>query len=236
MHIFYRLTEINSTNPSPIFAQDKPKLNELCLRSFVNGYRDIKPFVTFLCDHCTPTTTNMIDKICPFDKDIIKMSIGINGTAVKQFMMAEGVLDDTILFQECDYLYQPKIGKKIEKAIKELGMVSPYDHLNYYIDHTMHSETVILKLVDDVHWRSTERDTLTFGIRTDIFKDHSDIFKRYGYLDDNNWKEMKEAGHILFVPIPSFATHMAADWLAPSVNWKWEIDLLKIEMYGKSQS
>lgn len=221
MQVFYRLTEIPSTNPSSIFQEDKLRLNELCLKSFVQAYSDLQPHVTFICDYCTPQTKEMIERVCPFPKKIMMTSMGINETAMLQFSMANELIGtEPILFQECDYIHKPNIGKLMDIAIQELELVSPYDHLNFYMDHDMHSETVLLKLVDDVHWRSTERNTLTFGIRGDIFRENVDIFKKYGYLDDGNWKELRERGHILFVPIPSFSTHMAKDWLAPSVQWE----------------
>lgn len=221
MKVFYRLTEIASTNPSPIFQEDKLALNRLCLESFVRAYSDLQPHVTFICDYCTPQTKEMIEQVWPFHKKIMMTSMGINETAMLQFSIAnelEG--DESVLFQECDYIYSGVIGKKMDQAIQELEMVSPYDHRNFYMDHSMHSEMVLLKLVDDVHWRSTERNTLTFGIKLSVFKENVDIFKKYGYLDDGNWKEMRERGHLLFVPIPSFATHCAKDWLAPSVEWE----------------
>lgn len=221
MKVFYRLTEIPSTNPSPIFQEDKLALNELCLKSFVSAYNDLQPHVTFICDHCTEKTKEMIERVCPFEKTIMMTNIGINETAMLQYTMAnelEG--DESILFQECDYIHQPNIGKRMDSAIQQLQLVSPYDHANFYIDHEMHSEMVLLKLIEDTHWRSTERNTLTFGVRLDVFKKNLDIFKKWGYLDDGNWKELRERGHLLFVPIPSFSTHMAKYWLAPSVNWE----------------
>ena len=219
MKIFYRLTNIPSSNPSPIYWENKEKLNILCLNSFVDAYKDVSPNVTFLCDYCPKRYKSIINGLVPFEKEIIFTELGINGTAYKQFKMAESVEDEEIIFHECDYVSRPNIGVLIRDAIKELELVSPYDHLNFYRDRSIHSEQVILKLVGDIHWRSTERNTLTFGIKTSVFKDHSDIFKKWGYLDDGNWKEMREAGHMLFVPIPSFSSHMCSDWMAPSVDW-----------------
>jgi hypothetical protein len=219
MKVYYRLTEVPSTNPPPIFKDDKLKLNEICLKSFVEAYQDIKPSVTFLCDYCSPKTGEMIEKLCPFDKTIEYMTLGINGTALQQFFWAYYQKDD-ILFQECDYIYHPNIGKKIEDAVKELEIVSPYDHPNFYFDKEIHSDMAMIKLIDDVHWRSTERNTMTFAIRNDVYQKTYEIWRRWGYLDDGNWKEVREMGHMLFTPIPSFATHMVSDWMAPSVEWQ----------------
>lgn len=215
MIVYYRLCAIASSNPSPIYHHDKDKLNIICLRSFVKAFLDIKPKVIFLCDHCPHIYNRLIDNIVPFDKDIIHTDIGIDASAVKQFIMAS-TEDDDILFQECDYIYEYDIGKKLQEAVKELGMVSPYDHPAHYQEQ----ESFKIKIVNDTHWRSTLNNTMTFAIRNDIFKDHSDIFLKYGYLDRDNWDEMREKGHLLWVPIPSFATHMAKEFIAPSVDWR----------------
>lgn len=226
MKVFYRLTSVPSTNPSPVYQDNKNELNWMCLSSFVEAYRDVWPDVTFFCDYCPSYYESVIHGLVPFPHTIVFSESGINGTAYRQFILAELCDDPYILFQECDYIYQPKIGIRMQEAIDELELVSPYDHRNFYLDKSIHSDTVLMKLVGDTHWRSTERNTLTFGIKNQVFKDHADIFKKYGYLDDGNWKELREEGHMLFVPIPSFATHMATDWMAPSVDW--------IQYYGQS--
>lgn len=222
MKVYYRMCDIASTNPSPILQENKFKLNEMCLRSFVRAYRDVRPFVVFLCDYCPRSEyAKMIDEVCPFDKDIIFSEMGINGTAVEQFTRAEMDDDELILFQECDYFYREGIGKDMEDGIKELGLVSPYDHRNFYIDKAIHSDTVELQLINDVHWRSTERNTMTFGVRGDVFREHAHLFKHYGYLDDQIWYDLWMFGIKMFVPIPSFATHCVTDYLAPSVDWSY---------------
>lgn len=221
MQIFYRLTSIASSNPSPIFQDNKDKLNEVCLKSFVKGFEDISPKVTFIADHCSESTKSMIQSVCPFEKEILMTNMGINETALLQFSMAKDSKENEIFYSEGDYIYTPNIGMKMIRAIRELELVSPYDHLNYYLSDE-HSNMVMLKMVDGVHWRTVENATMTFGIKTKLFKETYNIWKKYGYLDKENWKEMREQGHFLFVPIPSFATHMVKDWLAPGIKWDKE--------------
>ena len=223
MIVYYRITNIPSTNPSPIYQEDKKKLNELCLKSFVEAFKQVKPKMIFLADFCDGSYNEMIHRIVPFEHEIYHFDLGINGTALKQWEMAKDQ-DDDILFQECDYIWQPNKGKEFIEGLNRLGLVSPYDHLNFYMDRKLHSNQVMLELVGDTHWRSTERNTLTFGIKNQIFKINYDIFKKYGYLDADTWYELLARGNPLWVPIPSFATHMVRDWLAPSVSWKsiWE--------------
>jgi len=34
------------------------------------------------------------------------------------------------------------------------------------------------------------------------------------------WRDLEFAGYRLYVPIPSFATHLVKDYLAPGVDWE----------------
>ena len=214
---------IASTNPSPIYQEDKFKLNELCLRSFREAFRDTDITVIFLADFCGPEYDNMIYDIIPFPYDIFHTKLGINGTCLKQYELASDI-DDDFLFQECDYLYRPNTGKQLLDAIQAFDLVSPYDHLNFYKDRSIHSNYATIELLNGEHYRTTERNTMTFGMTKDAFEKNKDILNKWGYLDNEVWKEMRENGYPLYVPIPSLATHMAKDWLAPSVDWKeiWE--------------
>lgn len=220
MTAIYRLCGIPSTNPSPIYQEDKFKLNKMCLRSFVQAYRDVNPKVIFLLDHCGQEYTEMVNTVCPFEKKLIYTDLGINGTALKAYELAKDADDDIILFQECDYIYRPHSGRLMNMAIKQLGLVSPYDHLNFYIDRNLHSEMAKIKLVDGYHFRTTERNTMTFGVTKEVLLKGYDIFYKYGYLDGDVWYELKDIGIELHVPIPSIATHMVKDWLAPGVDWE----------------
>jgi hypothetical protein len=219
MIVIYRITSKISVNPSPIFNDDKAKLNEVCLKSFRQAFREVNPKVIFLADKCTIETDDMIKRVIPFEYEIIHTDLGQNDSALKQWEMALNQ-DEDILFQECDYIWREKVGKEFVDGLNTLGLVSPYDHLNFYIDRTLHSNQVTIELVGDTHWRSTERNCLTFAIKNQIFKDNYEIFKKYGYLDGDTWYELLAKGHPLYVPIPSMATHMVRGYLAPSVDWE----------------
>lgn len=217
MIVYYRMCGIPSTNPSPYLQDNKFKLNELCLKSFINAYSAVNPKVVFLCDYCSEEYKELL-KIVPFEYEAHFMSLGINHTCLMQYDLAQEV-DDIILFQECDYLYRDNTGKQMVEAIEHLGIVSPYNHLNFYLDRSIHSNMCQVELVGGEIYRSVERNTMTFGVTSDIFKDHYETFERYGYLDNQVWLDLNDLGHKLFVPIPSIATHMVKDYLAPQVDW-----------------
>ena len=218
MKVIYRMCDIASTNPSPVFQEDKHRLNKLCLKSFLKAFEGVDIDITFLCDYCKPETIDMIQNLSP-GSEVIQTAIGINETMLRSYMIAQDQNDD-ILFQECDYLYLPNTGKSMVEAVKYLGLVSPYDHLNFYIDRNLHSKTAEIELIGNHHFRSTERNTMTFGVRNDVFKKHYETFYRYGYLDGDVWYDLKRDGQQLYVPIPSLATHMVKDYMAPTIEWQ----------------
>lgn len=219
MRIIYRLCGVASTNPSPIYNANKEELNRFCLQSFVKGVQDIEPEIHFLMDYCGNEYDGMLDTYVPWIHIKEHTELGINGTMLRAYELASQA-NDVVLLQECDYVWQPNSGKLLEQAIKELGMVSPYDHRNFYLDRNLHSKTCEIELVGEHHFRSTERNTMTWGCHSKLIKDNYDLFTKYGYLDSDIWYELKKRGVTLFVPIPALATHMAEGWLAPGVNWR----------------
>lgn len=219
MIVYYRMCGIPSTNPSPILQEDKFELNKLCLESFLKAFKDVDIEVVYILDHCDERYKVFLNLADSRKKEVIETNIGINDTCLLQYQLAREQ-DDDILFQECDYIYRPDTGKDLVAGVEELGLVSPYDHPNFYRDRELHSPTTNLTLVNNTHWRSSERNTMTFAVRNDIFKQNYDIFRKHGYLDGQVWYDLLDNGQSLFTPIPSLATHMVADYMAPSVDWK----------------
>lgn len=215
MIVYYKISSAESVNPSPLFLTAKDKLASLCLDSFIEAYRTVRPHVVFVCDNASEDLIKKADSI-PFPHTIHKTQLGNFMASVYQYELAYKQ-DDDILFQEDDYLYIPDTGEAFVIGLQTLGLVSPYDHLNFYKDTDMHSLTVDLRLVNNTHWRTTERNTMTFAIKNDIFKRNYEVFKKYGNWDSDVWREIDAQ---LWTPIPSMATHMVKDWLAPSIQWQ----------------
>jgi hypothetical protein len=61
---------------------------------------------------------------------------------------------------------------------------------------------------------------MTFGIQGDLFSENYDLFMKYGYLDGDIWYDLLARNVPLFTPIPSLATHMVQDYLAPGIDWE----------------
>lgn len=221
MLVIYRMCDIksNGSNPPPILENDITALNILTLNSFIMAFSQVKPKVIFICDWCPKDVYDSILNQVPFEKEIIYTEDGINESMLHAYRLADKEKDDVILFQECDYLYLPQSGGMVENAIKHFGLFSPYDHPNFYKDRSIHSNKCEIELLDDHHYRTTERNTMTFGMTREVFKKHREILDRYGYLDNDVWRDIRVAGNKLWTPIPSIATHMVKDWLSPGVDW-----------------
>lgn len=216
MKVIYRLCDIRASNPSPIFYEDKVVLNLHCLKSFGKAFQDLQPRVHFIADHCKHDYDEDIQKLVPWaEYEIEKTNTGIN----ENFLLAARralEADDDIFIQECDYEFQADIGISLHNAIQRYGLVSHYDHPDKYPGETE------LEIFDSRHWRTAISTTTTFGVKKDLFKKHYNLFVAHGYLDHIKFVELREkAGIKLWTPIPSMATHMVSDWIAPNVEWSF---------------
>lgn len=214
------MCDIPSTNPSPIYQEDKFKLNEMCLKSVITAFKDIKPKMVFICDYCPEKYTEMIERVVPFDKEIHYTTLGINGSCLYQYDLAEQSDDDLFFFQECDYLWRGSVGANFVEAIKHFGLVSPYDHPDFYTRYDIHPKEVELTVFNNEHFRKSRRNTMTFAMTKEKFEDGKEILRKYGYLDNDVWIELSARGTKLFTPIPAYATHMVKDYMSPAIPWE----------------
>lgn len=220
MKVIYRMCDIPSTNPSPIYQDDKPKLNKFCLKSFLKAFEGVELDITFLCDFCGPETIAMIRALCP-DSEIIETKIGINETMRKSYELAKESNSDTILFAECDYYWLKPI---TEHQIQSLYLISPYDHPDFYTRPDIHGPDCYISLIGNEHFKTSTRNTMTFGMTKQCLIDNYESLMYWGYLDNEVWSAMRKLGYPLWTPIPTFATHMVTDYLSPGIDlyelWK----------------
>lgn len=212
MKVIYRICDVNSTNPPPIFPDNRPALNELCLKSFVNAFDGIDIDYHFILDKSSDRWPEIISTLC-VEAKIETTDLGIDGSARHAVDVALQY-DDDIIFQECDYLWVPKSGQLYIDAIKYFGVVSPYDHPDKY------PGTCDICTYQGLHWRTAPSTTQTYGISKENLQKHQEIIKKHGYIDQAMWEELAQNGLILRTPIPSIATHMVRDYLAPSIDWE----------------
>lgn len=217
MKVLYRIAP-NLPTKSPIFKDDKFSLMRICLKSFVDGFKDIKPEIVFILDSCPKKYKKCVKKV-PFPKTIIEMeSAGNIGTYQKQLELASKT-NDYVLFQEDDYLYLPCVGRKVLSALEKFDFITPQDEYLYYFDEPRHIGRYEIKVVGNHHWREVNSTTLTFGTHGKLIKENQDLFTKYGTGDYPMWQDLRGRGYKLFSSIPSLATHMVEGILAPTIPW-----------------
>lgn len=210
--VIYRLCDINSTNPSPLYPDDRPALNRVCLESFVKAFKDTDISVHFLCDN-TDTYDEYLKQTVPFPYTTEYSNAGINYSYLKSLAIGLESKQD-VFFLECDYLFKPGIGNVFLEAIKEFDFISPYDHPDKY------PGTAELALFGGYHWRTAISTTMTFAARYEHLERYYDLLTKHGYLDHQMWTELQETtGKKLWTPLPGMATHMVADYLSPNCDW-----------------
>jgi hypothetical protein len=219
MKVIYRMTDIPSTNPSPIYFDNKFRLNEICLRSFVRAFRDIKPQVAMICDHCPDFYEEFVKSIVPFPMTIEFTSTGVKGNAIHQYDYFMD--DDVYLFQECDYLYTDGAGQKMLDAIEKFDFISPYDHPDKYKEGMIPTQNE-RRIINGQEWRSTDSTTSTFMARGKTLAKTIEFFIYWGWEDHKRWLDLNTKGYTLWTPVPSLATHMVSEYMAPNVPWEQE--------------
>jgi hypothetical protein len=218
--VYYRMAGIKSplSNSPPIIKSNLLRLQRVCLKSFVESFRNSDIRMVFILDHCDESYVRMIEEEVPFEYEICNTAIGINNTCLLQYKLFEERGEEKALFQEGDYLWLPNTGKEIMQAVDEFDFVTPYDHPDKY-------ETEInpaVKILNQRHWKQTISTTATFATTLGKFTVYRDIFYKhgYGFIDHERWVEIQKEGGLLYSPIPAIATHMAEDWLSPHVDWQ----------------
>lgn len=213
LNVIYRICDIQSTNPPPIFAEDRFLLNLYCFQSFTKAFEGMDIKIHFLLDNSSSEWDKILAK-CPFDYQLERSEKGIDYSFRIAMEIAREVHDD-VLLQECDYYFLPNTGKEIEKAIQHFGFISHYDHPDKY------PGMANLTVFNNRHWRTAVSTTTTFGARKDKIELFYDDLIKYGYLDHCKWVDLGNKGEQLFTPIPSIATHMVKDYIPSGVKWPW---------------
>ena len=209
MKILYRVCPIPSLNKPPVHADNKYELIKMCLGSFLKAKRP-EDDIIFIADSMYP---DWLELLKPHGKVIRMQGAGNVKTFQRQLQMAMDY--DKVLLLEDDYLWRPDTLKHIDRALDELKYISPYDHPAHYLEERF-DKKYETKLIDNIVYRDSPSNTLTFATRGQHIKDNLDIFMKWGIADHEMWQELPDN---IWNPTYSMATHMVDGLLAPNVKW-----------------
>lgn len=218
MLVIYRLcSEGNPDKKRPIWP--KMKLVEACFTSVMKAF-DCE--FHFIIDKPTVELVNLV-KTCshPYTMEILHTQGWMEGNEASYFRQLDiaSEREDSVLLLEDDYYFLENAGSKIEKALKELKYITPYDHPGYYYEEK-HSYPKTVKIIGDHHWMSIIDTTLTFGVQSGkLIKENMKAFKSHSVWDEHMWSELNET---VWCPVPSLATHMETPYIAPCVVWPFQ--------------
>jgi len=211
MRTLYRACPFNSSNRPPIFEEDKIKLLEMCLESFIKA----KPKeITFLLDRMPEEQWKMFSK---YGEIVDCSGLGNVGTFHKQIEM--GRMYGKVFFCEDDYYWRPDTFPLLEKAVDTFDFVSPYDHPSHYVDDPRFERKYEVQLIDNIAYRDSPSNTLTFATTDSVLQDNWTKMMTFGIADHPMFEALRQDGYRIWCPTYSFATHMVNGLLAPNVPW-----------------
>lgn len=193
----------------PPFFDDKFEMVHACNESLIKAGKVER--IVYLLDRCPTEWTKYFEKF----GTVFNGSWGKKESLWEAYRVAGQQMDD-ILFLEDDYLWRPDSMEMFKAGLDRFGLISPYDHPDYYSEDKEFTE--IYRLGQNV-WRWCPTNTHTFAVKHELFHEHIDAFY-YGLHDWQMFFKLKIENVKLYTPVVSCATHLVTDKLALNVDWE----------------
>lgn len=216
--VIYRACSVGNPNKHRPKFSDKDNLIEFCFNSFISAFEGCNYDLVVLLDRPSDKLRQIVSGKHTEVYNYGDMYEGNIQTFHRQLDIALEA-KQPFLFVEDDYYFTPNSGYKIIEAVKELPFITPYDHPGYYTEQIHQYKRAILALKNH-HWGSVISTTLTFGGQYDSLLMEVSIMKKYGWADHPMWVDVTSRIP-LYASIPSLATHMEVEWLAPVIQWSF---------------
>ncbi|HPY29730.1 MAG TPA: glycosyltransferase family 2 protein [Verrucomicrobiota bacterium] len=136
--VAYRVYPHPSANPPRVYAEDKFKLVELCLRSFKASLGGLRVRLWVLLNDCPPRYEKLFRQVWPAADLVFRYYPGVPpGTTLhEQSQILLGQTDaELVYWAEDDYFYLPgQFAQAVDflRQHPDADFVSPYDHPDYY--------------------------------------------------------------------------------------------------------
>ena len=168
-----------------IHSDNKLKLVETSLRSFLACVKDLKVAYYFLLDGCPEDYVILINKL--FENRQFKIqtfdTIGNAATFGKQIeILLHQKHSELVYFAEDDYLYRPDSFRTALNMMKrgDVDFVTCYTHPDVFF-HPIHTHKRNTKLVEDDLWMTVNSTCLTFLTSKAILTATKNVFYKYVY-------------------------------------------------------
>jgi hypothetical protein len=165
--VAYRIYPKMSAARPPIFAGDKFKLAELCLKSFKDSLGGLRVKLWVLLNNCPPTYETLFTELWPSEDVVLLRYPGVPaGTTLHEQsrILMEQTDAKIVYFAEDDYFYLPgqfQLAVDFLKQNPAADFVSPYDHLDLHTTD-LHNPSCETRAFGGKDWSSCISTTHTF--------------------------------------------------------------------------
>lgn len=218
LNIIYRMCESDlgkPTNHRPIWFSKKN-----CLFSFLNALEISKHLVDNVIFIHDGEEGELFSIISTLDFKIIKTNFKSNfGTLSHAYTIAKDLIGD-LYFIEDDYLHLPTSILKIAETVKELNLVTGYDHPHRYFGTDDLFYELEIKFLNYHHWRTSESTCHTFAISENTFKSNYNLITSFDCVNNDRFlfRSLYQHKIPLWVPIPGLITQVDP-YLSPGIAW-----------------
>lgn len=188
--IAYRIFSGISKAP-PIFGDDKLRLSELCLKSFIRALGRLDYKLYAFLDSCPAEYERLFGKYVPAKRlEIVRLTAAGNpGSFGAQLELLSEVRDSKyVYFAEDDYFYlENAMAEAVQFMDAHLGidLLTLYDHPDYY-SHPLHRHSRDVVHFGGREWKSAATTCMTFLGRPESIARLSNAFSSYARKDYDN--------------------------------------------------
>lgn len=210
----------------PVFADNKLKLAELCLRSFQRSLGGTRVKIWALLDACPPEYEALFRARFAAE-DLVVLNLPGEGnlpTFVRQIEILSQQTDaDLIYFAEDDYYYFPDQFPAMVRFLRahaDAHFVTPYDHLDYYTS-AIHRLPAPVRAFEGRQWQPVASSCLTFLGRRDALLAAAPLFRTYlkKNTDMSLWQAITR--HQSLFPVGILRVLVKDPWLLRFVAQSW---------------
>lgn len=184
--ICYRIYPGVSKVPA-IHSDNKLKMSELCLRSFVRSLEGIDAKIWVLLDNCGNEYNQMFEKyLAPFEFELINLNKAGNAATFGMQMDILTLQDfsEYIYFAEDDYFYLENAFFETLEVLKQnkAEFATPYNHPDFDT-LLIHDYEYFITEINNKKWRNAASTTMSFMTTKSNLAKYEKIFRTYTKLN-----------------------------------------------------
>lgn len=225
--VAYRIYPKVSSHKPQIFADDKFKLAEFCLRSFKASLGTLRVKMWVLLDNCPSSYEEIFSRLWSAnDLEFVRFSgVGDAATFREQArILSEQTVSEFVYLAEDDYFYLPNqfsLALDFIRNNADVDFISPYDHPDIYSTE-LHQVPHATKTVGEKTWRSCMSTTHTFlTTRKNLHAARWVLLRQYGRISPDLSRWMALTKQRVFNPIFFCRSLATCPFWAGSIFYAW---------------